>query len=124
MMEYGVSKTDENLILYSEPCHPYKNRATPIKIDPIPLNPSFQYAIIPSFRYAASRPSRLPPKGLQGQIVRSIWSGHPSQYQPEPLKILLWNSRYGESGLHQHAWLPGTDHEAVKYTVDRLEIAV
>jgi hypothetical protein len=35
-MQYWESEADDGLILYSDPCHPYK-----IKIAPIPVNPRF-----------------------------------------------------------------------------------
>ena len=42
-MEYWESKADDGLILYSDPCHPYKNRSHSAK----PIIPTFQYSIIP-----------------------------------------------------------------------------
>jgi hypothetical protein len=42
-MEYWESKTDDGLILNSDPCRPYKNRSHSSK----PSIPTFQYSIIP-----------------------------------------------------------------------------
>jgi hypothetical protein len=52
-MEYWDSKADEGLILFSNPCHPYKIRFQSAKSN------------IPSFHYISSRHSRLslPPPG-------------------------------------------------------------
>jgi hypothetical protein len=43
-MEYWEPKADDGLILYTDPCHPYKNRPHSTK----PSIPSFQYSIIPA----------------------------------------------------------------------------
>jgi hypothetical protein len=43
-MEHWVSKADDGLILFSEPCRPDKNRSHSAK----PSIPPFQYSIIPS----------------------------------------------------------------------------
>jgi hypothetical protein len=48
-MEYWVSKADDGLILFSEPCHPDKNRSHSAK----PSIPPFQYSIIPRHMYTA-----------------------------------------------------------------------
>jgi hypothetical protein len=42
-MEYWESKADDGLILYTDPCHHYKNRSH----SAIPSIPTFQYSIIP-----------------------------------------------------------------------------
>jgi hypothetical protein len=43
IMEYWESKADDDLILYSEPYHPYKIRSHSTK----PIIPTLQYSIIP-----------------------------------------------------------------------------
>jgi len=43
ILEYWESKADDGLILFTDPCHPYKNRSRSIN----PSIPSFQYSIIP-----------------------------------------------------------------------------
>jgi hypothetical protein len=43
-LEYWELKTDDGLILFSDPCHSAKNRSHSAK----PSVPSFQYSIIPS----------------------------------------------------------------------------
>ncbi|CAB1079295.1 hypothetical protein D1AOALGA4SA_7009 [Olavius algarvensis Delta 1 endosymbiont] len=53
-MEYWESKTDDGLILKTDPDHPYKNRSQSTK----PSIPSFQYSIIPLPLAADSRHSR------------------------------------------------------------------
>ena len=42
-MEYWELKTDDGLILFTDACHPYKNRSRSIKSS----IPTFQYSIIP-----------------------------------------------------------------------------
>jgi len=43
VMEYWESKADDGLILWTDPCLPYKNRSQSIN----PRIPAFQYSIIP-----------------------------------------------------------------------------
>jgi hypothetical protein len=43
IMEYWKSKTDDDQILNSVPCHPHKNRSH----SAIPIIPTLQYSIIP-----------------------------------------------------------------------------
>jgi len=44
MVEYWESKTDDDQILDSVPCHPYKNKSHSAK----PIIPILQYSIIPT----------------------------------------------------------------------------
>ena len=48
-MEYWESKTDDGLILNSDPCHLYKIRSHSAK----PSVPAFQYSIIPEHMFTA-----------------------------------------------------------------------
>jgi hypothetical protein len=48
-MEYWESKTDDGLILNSDPCHLYKIRSHFTKLSV----PAFQYSIIPGHRFTA-----------------------------------------------------------------------
>jgi hypothetical protein len=58
-MEYWESKADDGLILYSDPCHPYKNRSHSAKRESSVFQPSkggsstFQYSIIPWHMFTA-----------------------------------------------------------------------
>ncbi|CAB1078006.1 hypothetical protein D1AOALGA4SA_5773 [Olavius algarvensis Delta 1 endosymbiont] len=45
-MEYWESKSDDGLILYTDPCHPYKNSRNRSHSTKASI-PSFQYSIIP-----------------------------------------------------------------------------
>jgi hypothetical protein len=48
-MEYWESKTDEGLILVSDPCHHLKTRSHSAK----PIIPTLQYSIVPLCRVTA-----------------------------------------------------------------------
>jgi hypothetical protein len=48
-MEYWESKSDDGLILNSDPCHLYKIRSHSAK----PSVPAFQYSIIPGHMFTA-----------------------------------------------------------------------
>jgi len=55
MMEYWESKADDGLILYSDPCHPYKNRSHSAKRG----SSVFHHSSIPSFHGICSRHSQF-----------------------------------------------------------------
>jgi len=79
-MEYWEAKADDDLILYTDPCHPRKNKTR----STYPSFPTFQYSIIPSPHAA-------------GFTAIPIWAGLTTRFSAKKMAVKMVGTRIPES---------------------------